>query len=335
MAVFATTLGAGVLYRKGLYLHKFRPIGYEMDLRHLRYFVAVAENELVTRAAQRLRVSQPPLSRAIREFETELGVDLFQRQKQRLTLTAVGAVLLDDARAILSRVNGFKQRAQSLSSGEQGRIRVGYVDGAMQGGLLSKHLRELRARCPSLAVDLVPLNSEMQLKALADGVIDAGIVYTPRSERDDVALHKLLSDRLLLALPADDRLARKRQIRPPDLDGAAWVAVPREEDANWQVQFAARCASAGFRPEIRYEVSQLSAMLGLVEAGVCRGFVPASATRAEVPGVKFRTLPWWTDTVNFWLAWRKQNPAPAVRQLLLANRISVPAEAFGRRAAPP
>ncbi|SFP88735.1 DNA-binding transcriptional regulator, LysR family [Mesorhizobium sp. NFR06] len=293
-----------------------------MDLRHLRYFVAVAENELVTRAAQRLRVSQPPLSRAIREFESELGVDLFRRQKQRLTLTAVGAVLLDDAKAILSRVNGFKQRAQSLSSGEQGRIRVGYVDGAMQGGLLSKHLRELRARCPSLAVDLVPLNSELQLKALADGVIDAGIVYTPRSESDDVVVHKLLADRQLLALPVDDRLAGKRRIRPPDLDGAAWVVVPREEDPNWQARFAQRCASAGFRPEVRYEVSQLSAMLGLVEAGVGRGFVPASATRAEVPGVKFRSLSWWTHTVDFWLAWRKQTPPPAVRQLLLANGIS-------------
>lgn len=293
-----------------------------MDLRHLRYFVAVAENELVTRAAQHLRVSQPPLSRAIREFESELGVDLFRRQKQRLTLTAVGAALLDDAKAILSRVNGFKQRAQSLSSGEQGRIRVGYVDGAMQGGLLSKQLRELRARCPSLAIDLVPLSSELQLKALADGVIDAGIVYTPRSENDDVAVYKLLADSLLLALPADDRLAGKRQIRPSDLDGAAWVAAPREEDTNWQARFAQRCASAGFRPDIRYEVSQLSAMLGLVEAGVGLGFVPASATRTEAPGVKFRSLPWWPHTVNFWLAWRKQSPAPAVRQLLLANGIS-------------
>ncbi|MER8384322.1 LysR family transcriptional regulator [Mesorhizobium sp. M0959] len=293
-----------------------------MDLRHLRYFVAVAESELVTRAAQRLRISQPPLSRAIREFETELGVDLFWRQKQRLTLTPVGELLLGDAKTILSRVDGFRRRAQSLSSGEQGRIRVGYVDGAMQGGLLSKHLRELRAQCPSLAVELMPLSTEMQLAALADGVIDAGIIYTPRAEHDDVVIHRLLADHLLLALPADDKLALKRQIRPAHLDGVAWVVVPREGDAAWQGRFAQQCARAGFRPEIRYEVSQLSAMLGLVEAGVGRGFVPESATRAQVPGVKFRYLSWWPHTIDFWLAWRKHNPAPAVRQLLLANRIS-------------
>jgi DNA-binding transcriptional LysR family regulator len=152
-------------------------------------------------------------------------------------------------------------------------------------------------------------------------MIDVGIVYTPRSQDHDLATHKLLSDRMVLAYSVDDALSANRDIRPVDLDGSAWIAVPREGDPSWRDHFAHRCAGAGFRPEIRYEVTQLSAMLGLVETGVGRGFVQASATRAQVPGVEFRTLPWWTHTVDFWLAWRKRNPAPVVEQLLIASGI--------------
>ena len=300
-----------------------------MDLRHLRYFVTVAETGLVTRAAECLNVSQPPLSRAIRELEIELGIDLFWRQKQRLVLTAVGEMLLEDARAILGRADGFKLRAQSLSSGEQGRIRVGYVDGAMQGGLLATQLRRLRLRCPLLKIDLVPLSSEMQLRRVAEGAIDAGIIYTPLSEHSDAVVHPLLADRMLLGFPADHKLAAKRQVHPAALDGAPWIVTPREGDAAWRGRFTDACGRAGFQPEIRYEVSQLSALLGLVEAGAGLAFVPASVTRMQTPGIKFRSLPWWTQTVDFWLAWRKRDPSPPVRQLLLANEIPTASSCAG------
>ncbi|MDX8481313.1 LysR family transcriptional regulator [Mesorhizobium sp. VK24D] len=292
-----------------------------MEIRHLRYFVAVAECGLVTKAAQQLHVSQPPLSRAIREFEDELGVDLFSRHKQRLTLTIVGEVLLEEAKTILSRVNGFKLRAEALSHGKHGRIRVGYVDGAMQGGILSAHLRGLSTRCPSVQVDLMPLSTEAQLRALSDGMIDVGIVYTPRSQDHEVATYKLLSDDMVLAYSVHDELAANPDIRPADLDGGAWIAVSREGDSSWRDRFASRCAEAGFHPDIRYEVTQLSAMLGLVETGVGRAFVQTSATRMQVPGVEFRPLPWWTDTVDYWLAWRKRHPVPVVEQLLIASGI--------------
>src|SRR5581483_8015971 len=116
-----------------------------MELRHLRYFLAVAECGHVTRAAQRLHISQPPLSRAIRELEAELGVELFVRQRQRIALTPIGAAVADDARTVVAQADGVIRHARALSSGESGRIRIGYVDGAMQGGVLSAHLRNLRA----------------------------------------------------------------------------------------------------------------------------------------------------------------------------------------------
>ncbi len=293
-----------------------------LELRHLRYFLAVAELGHVTKAAQRLHISQPPLSRAIRELEDALGVPLFRRHRQRLTLTPIGAALAAAARAVLSCADGLVRYARALSDGETGRVRVGYVDGAMQGGVLADHLRNLRQRCPALVVDLVAASTEAQLQSIAQYQLDLGILYTPRDWPDGIASHKLLSDQMRLALPVDDPLAAKPRIEPPDLDGSPWIALPREGDAYWRDRFAQHCATAGFRPQIRYEVAQLSALLGLVEAGAGRAFTQATAARAETRGIAFKAVPWWPHTVDYWLAWRADNPTPVVRQFLAANGVA-------------
>jgi DNA-binding transcriptional LysR family regulator len=293
-----------------------------MELRHLRYFLAVADCGHVTRAAQRLHISQPPLSRAIRELESELGVELFMRQRQRIALTPIGAAMAEDARAVVARADGLIRHARALSSGESGRIRVGYVDGAMQGGVLSAHLRNLRADCPTLIVDLVAASTETQLKALADNQLDIAILYTPREWPNGIANKKLRSDGMKLVMSTDDVLASKRAIAPVDLEASPWVALPREGDPYWRDRFLQQCASAGFRPDVRYEVAQLSALLGLVEAGAGRGFAQASISRAESPGLVLKSLPWWQHTVDYWLAWRQHNAAPSVRQFLKANRVT-------------
>jgi DNA-binding transcriptional LysR family regulator len=293
-----------------------------MELRHLRYFLAVADCGHVTRASQCLHISQPPLSRAIRELEAELGVELFMRQRQRIALTPVGAAMVEDARAVVARADGLIRHARALSSGENGRIRVGYVDGAMQGGVLSAHLRNLRASCPALVVDLVAASTETQLKALADNQLDVAILYTPREWPDGIACRKLLSDSMRLVVSTDDVLASRRTIAPSDLEASPWVALPREGDTYWRDRFLQHCATAGFRPDVRYEVAQLSALLGLVEAGAGRAFAQASISRAESPGLVLRSLPWWKHTIDYWLAWRQHNPAPSVRQFLRANRVA-------------
>lgn len=293
-----------------------------MELRHLRYFLAVADCGHVTRAAQRLHISQPPLSRAIRELEAELGVELFARQRQRIALTPIGAAVADDARAVVAQADGLVRHARALSSGESGRIRVGYVDGAMQGGVLSAHLRNLRLHAPSLVVDLVAASTETQLSALANNQLDVAILYTPRKWPDGIASSKLLSDSMRLVVSTEDNLASRRSITPSDLEASPWVALPREGDAYWRDRFLQQCTNAGFHPDIRYEVAQLSALLGLVEAGAGRAFAQASIARAETPGLVLRSLPWWKYTIDYWLAWRQRNPAPSVRQFLKANRVA-------------
>ncbi|MEI9426467.1 LysR family transcriptional regulator [Mesorhizobium sp. Cs1299R1N3] len=293
-----------------------------MELRHLRYFLAVADCGHVTRAAQRLHISQPPLSRAIRELEIELGVDLFVRQRQRIALTPAGVAMVEDAKAVVAKADGLIRHARALSSGESGRIRVGYVDGAMQGGVLSAHLRNLRSHCPTLVVDLVAASTETQLKALADNQLDIAILYTPREWPDGIACSKLLSDGMKLVLSTDDALVSRRAIAPSDLEASSWVALPREGDAYWRDRFLQQCATAGFCPDIRYEVAQLSALLGLVEAGAGRAFAQASISRAGNQGLVLRSLPWWKYTVDYWLAWRRHSPVPSVGQFLKANRVT-------------
>ncbi|WP_250888644.1 LysR substrate-binding domain-containing protein [Mesorhizobium sp. dw_380] len=295
---------------------------YEMELRHLRYFLAVAEFGHVTRAAQHLHISQPPLSRAIRELEAELGVELFVRERQRIALTPAGSTIAEEARAVVAKADGLMRYARAISAGEGGRIRVGYVDGAMQGGVLSAHLRNLRTHCPGLVVDLVAASTETQLKALANNQLDIAIIYAPREWPEDIVSFKLLSDGMRLVVSTEDVLASRRTIAPKDLEASPWIALPREGDAYWRDRFLQQCATAGFRPDIRYEVAQLSALLGLVEAGAGRGLAQASVSRVESPGVVLRSLPWWRHTVDYWLAWRQHNAMPSVRQFLKANGLA-------------
>lgn len=292
-----------------------------MELRHLQYFVAVAESEHVTRAAERLHVSQPPVSRAIRELEAQLGVALFAREKQRLRLTQEGRALLEDARAALAASRRFTAHARAVALGDAGKLRVGYIDGAMQSGILGGHLRKYRRGSPNVGVELVALRSGEQLAALRNAEIDIAMLYTPDLDDDSIVARKLLSDDLLLISATDDPLARRRVISPADLHGKPWVALPRSVNSLWRERFLQWCADAGFVPDVHYETTQLSTVLGLVEAGVGLAFAQASAARLNYPGVRFRRLPWWRHTVDIWLAWRSPPCSPMVERFLSANGI--------------
>jgi DNA-binding transcriptional LysR family regulator len=302
-----------------------------MELRHLRYFLAVAESEHVSRAAEQLHISQPPLSRAIRELETELGIALFTRAKRRLRITSQGTALLEDARAVLSQSQQLLQRAQAFAAGTRGQLRVGYVDGAMQSGVLGRYLRRYRQHSPAVHVELIPMRSGAQIRSLRMGDIDVAFLYTPPIENDDIAAYKVLVEPLMLATPSDDSLVHKRAIRPRDLDGSPWVALPRSLNALWRDRFLSLCSSAGFRPDIRAEATQLSVVLGLVEAGMGRAFVQASAARGAPPLLHFRRLTWWPHTIEVWVAWRKERLLPAAVSFLGTNGLIPKDTAESRR----
>ena len=293
-----------------------------MELRHLRYFAAVAECEHVSRAAERLHISQPPLSRAIQELETELGVALFERSQKRLRLSSAGRALLADVQAILAQSLQLTRHAQALAGGSIGQLVVGYVDGAMESGVLPGYMNRFRLDRPDMRLELVPMRSGAQINALRTGELDLGFLYTPALEGTDICARKVLSEPMVLAMRADDPLANTRQLSPLKLKDSPWVALSPSQEDVWLDRFLTACVAAGFRPDIRAHATMQSTVLGLVEAGMGRAFVLASAARKGHPDLRFRRLAWWRHQVEIWVGWRPARLLPSTARFLELNELT-------------
>lgn len=292
-----------------------------MELRHLRYFAAVADCENVSRAAERLHVSQPPLSRAIKELETELGVALFERVRKRLRLTSAGRSLLDSVRGVLTQTQQLRRHADALADGRMGRLQIGYVDGAMENGILGKCLNRFRVDQPDVRLELRPMLSGAQIAALRTGELDLAFMYTPTLEGNDIAATKVLVEPQVLAMRADDPLARSRRLTSSQLHNSPWIALSPTEEEIWVDRLLTSCIAAGFRPDIRARAMMQSTVLGLVEAGIGRAFVMASAARNPRRDVRFRSLAWWPHKVEIWVGWRRSRLLPGVARFLKLNAL--------------
>ena len=284
-----------------------------MDLRQLRYFVAVAELENVGRAATVLNISQSPLSRQIQQLEAQLGLSLFERERKRLRLTTEGKQFLEEARELLVHAARLELRGKLLGRGDDGRLAVGYVEGAVHSGLIARGLAELRGEFPGLQLHLVSLRSFAQIEGLRSRSLDVALLYTPPSPPDpDIAMRLVLDEPLLLAVPAGDGLATAVNVGPADLDGRVWITVARPPRDTTRDQFVAAAARAGFTPEIAYETADPLTSLGLVGAGLGLAVVQASLRSTAPAGVVFREIPWFKRSVRVYLAWRKADGRKAV-----------------------
>jgi DNA-binding transcriptional LysR family regulator len=263
-----------------------------IELRLLRYFVAVAETEHIGRAAKVLHVSQSPLSRQIRQLEEATALTLFERDRQRLRITTAGQWLLGRARLVLSHVEALERDAARLSKGEAGTLRIGFVKAAMWSTVLPRALREFRARRADVAVELKGARPGAQLAAIRRGELDVAFVHeAPRDA--GLACVVLREEVLCLAVPAEHPLAARKHVVPADLEGMDWVALRsgrREPRRNENL--LAACARRGFTPRVRFTVSDQETMLGLVAAGMGVAFLPESVSASRLVGVTLRQLPW-------------------------------------------
>lgn len=265
-----------------------------MELRHLRYFVAVAEEGHVGRAADRLHIAQSPLSRQILQLEDRIGVALFEHAKKRVRLTEAGRRFLDEARRLLADADLAVVRTRKLAAGESGPLTIGFVDGAVHCGLLPGALRRLQASFPEIRVELSELRSGPQREALRSGLLDVGLLYSPPGpEEGELAARLVLSEPLVLALSRDHPLAGVEAIRPADLDGSPWIALPREINPAARQRFLDTCAASGFTPDIRFEATNIVTVLGLVGGGLGLTLAQASARQLTPPNVVWRELPWF------------------------------------------
>jgi DNA-binding transcriptional LysR family regulator len=289
-----------------------------MELQQLRYFVAVAETEHVARAAERLHISQSPLSRQIRQLEDHLGLQLFERIKQRVRLTPAGRDFLEQARDLLSRAERVEERARQIGKGEACSLSVGYCEGIIHNGRLPAALRHFRAAHPRVNLKLAAMRSGEQIEALERSLIDVAFVYNLPKPTESLTSRLLTSEPFVLALADDHALAAKEEIAPSDLDGMPWIALPKAINPAARERFLAACAASGFTPDIQFEVAHVSTTLGLVSARLGAAVMQSSMQRMSPPGVVFKRIDWLPLTVDIHLLWRAHAQTAGLRHFMRA-----------------
>jgi DNA-binding transcriptional LysR family regulator len=294
-----------------------------MELRHLRYFVAVAEELHFHRAATRLHISQPPLSQQIRALERELGVTLLARNRRRVALTAAGAGFLDDARAILASVDRAAERARGVARGSHGTLSIGFVGSAMFSPTLPNILRAVRVAHPDVELVLRELPTMAQLAALASGELEIGVIRGPVELADlngQLELRTIQRERLVAAVPADHPLAVRRRVRAEDLRGESFVILHRREAPGLYAGLAAAMGEAGGVPEDVLEVAEMQTIISLVAGGFGVSLVPASVGQVDRSGVAFRRFTGPTPTIELAVAWRGGSGTPVREEFLSVAR---------------
>jgi DNA-binding transcriptional LysR family regulator len=289
-----------------------------MELRHLRYFVAVAEEGHVTRAAERLGIQQPPLSQQIRALERELDAQLFYRKPRGVELTSAGRAFFDDAKAILARAEEAVAAARRAARGESGRIGIGFTSSASFHPFVPRTIRAFREQHELVALALEESGTTELVEALRAERIDAAFVRSPVGESADLTIRPLLEEEMVAALPSGHRLSGASDELPlAALAGETFILYRRPVGPGLHDAIIAACDRAGFSPLIGQEAPRMLSTLSLVAAGLGVTVVPASMSRLEAEGVAYRALePSAQLTAPLNLAYRRSESAAAVRRFI-------------------
>jgi DNA-binding transcriptional LysR family regulator len=282
-----------------------------VELRHLRYFLAVAETFSFRGAAEKLRMAQPPLSAQIKALEEELQVQLFERTTRSVRLTPAGRAFLEEARAVLAASARAEQVAREAGQGIAGTLRVGVI-APVANAWLAGILRPFRREFPGVQLSLFDLTSTEQLRRLRAGELDAGLLRPPVTV-PELQWKFVSKSRQVLALPAGHRLAKKRRLTWRDFHGEELVLIDPSAQHGFYDPFFALCTKAGAKPRPVQYAHDIQTKMWLISAGF--GIAPTTATLAEVqrPGLVFRPLPPGLPPVQTVLVWGRQDRSPALR----------------------
>lgn len=287
-----------------------------MELRELRYFLAVADELHFGRAAARLHISQPPLTQHIKKLEADLGVRLFDRNKRSVRLTAAGAAMLDEARRIVDDLEGMRRIVQRTELGETGLLRAGFMSSApfaKARQLYTCLARELRG----ISVTWHGLTTSEQVRALQLHQIDLGFLHLP-AECPGLMVHPVADDRLVLAVHASHPLASRKSAPLKAFAGDGFILPPRASAPGLYDLIIATCNAAGFSPAIPHRARDMLAMISLVSIGSGVSVVPRWLTSAGFPDVCFLDITGRVPHVQLALAWNPDNRSPVLRRALAA-----------------
>lgn len=294
-----------------------------MELRYLRYFVAVAEELSFTRAAERLHMAQPPLSQQIRRLEARLGVMLLHRTKRRVELTEAGRVFLHQAYQAIHSIEQGTLLAQRAGRGEIGRLAVGFLEYTSYT-LIPPILRAFRERFPEVNVVLRLFTNTQQVAALRSGQVDVSFLRPPVND-GEIASTLISRERFILAMPANHPLAGNAAVSLKQFANDPFIMYARELGPTFHNELFGFCGKAGFSPRVALEVSQIHAAVGLVGSGIGVALVPQSARRVQLDDVVYRPLVERAPNVDVLLAWHPKRSSPLLEAFLQTSRQCVKA----------
>lgn len=260
-----------------------------VELRQLRYFVAVAEELHFRRAAARLHISQPPLSQQIHQLETEIGCSLLARTRRRVELTPAGEAFLHDARVILGELEGAVATAQRIGSGQTGRLRVNFVGSALLS-IVPGAVQRFRTARPNVEIQIRERPTVDQIRAVIAGVVDVGLVRPPFDALNELRAVVVLRERTVAALPTDHPLTRLRRVPLRRLAAEPLVLFPRSQAPGFHDLLISSLAATGTTPRVVQYAPEMTTIVGLVAAGMGFSLVPASVSRLGLDGVSYRPV---------------------------------------------
>jgi len=288
-----------------------------MELRHLRYFVAVAEELHFTRAAQRLNLAQPPLSQQIQALEAELGVELLARSRRKVALTEAGARFLQRARQILAAAEAATLEAQRAGRGELGELRIGFTASLSLTQFFPGLIYDYRQHFPQVTLTLVEMSSAEQCKALAAQQLDVGFVRcADKQVPPGVVLREIRRDPLRLAINARHPLANLASVSLAQLSQEGFIGYPDDAGTGLTILLRRLCLAAGFQPRVVQEGREATTQVGLVAAGLGVAVLPAQLERVRIEGVCYLAISDAGATLSLGVATAQTPPSPLLAGFL-------------------
>ncbi len=284
-----------------------------MELRHIRYFVAVAEELHFGRAASRLNMAQPPLSQQIRQLEEELGFPLLFRSKQRVELSEAGKVFLEECRSILERMDRAVGAAEQAHNGATGRLNIGFVGSTTYH--IASFLHHYRLQFPTVHLALHQMKTANQIEALREGRLHLAIVRTP-VQSPFLISKVVLREKFIAAIPKAHALTKREKIRVQDLADENFIVPSRSSGSIYHDAVIHLCYKAGYKPRISLEAPEILTIVAFVSEGMGVAFVPASFQNQTNEGVVYKELDEIDAALEMSFVWRKEEKSPALQQFL-------------------